>query len=72
MVYEYETCIRHCLWFKNEVALVFGFMHGVSLTMFFCLIVIFTKINITSILYMIALFFIFSVEFYPSRFKQSL
>ena len=40
--------------------------------MFFCLIVVFTKINITSILYMIALYFIFSVQFYPSRFRSSL
>ena len=72
LIYKYETCIRNCLWFKNEVALVFGFMHGVSLTMFLCLVVIFTKVNITSVLYMIALAFIHCVHFYPSRFKSTL
>ena len=71
-IYEHETCIRDCLLFKNEVALVFGFMYGVSLTMFFCLIVVFTKNNITSIMYMIALFFVYKVPFYPSRFRSAL
>jgi hypothetical protein len=60
------------LWFRNECALVFGFMYGVSLTMFFCLVVVFTKLNITSLLYMIALYFIYTVQFYPSRFRSSL
>ena len=71
-IWEHEECIRNCLWFRSEVALVFGFMYGVSLTMFFCLIVIFTKLNITSILYMIALYFVYTVQFYPSRFMSSL
>jgi len=34
--------------------------------------VVFTKINITSLFYMIALFFIYQVQFYPSRFRSSL
>jgi len=52
--------------------MVLGFMHGVSLTTFLCLVVIFTKVNITSVLYMVALAFIYGVQFYPSRFKSTL
>ena len=54
------------------MALVFAFTHGVSVTMFLCLVVIFSKVNITSILYMIALGLIYKVKFYPSRFKSTI
>ena len=71
-IYEYESCIRNCLWFRNEVAMVFVFMHGVSLTMFLCLVVMFVKNNLSSILYLIAVFQIYRVEYYPSRFQSTL
>ena len=48
--------------------MVFGFMHGVSLTMLLCLIVIYVKVSITSVLYLIALFLIYRDNYYPSRF----
>ena len=71
-IYDHEACIRNCLWFKNEVAMVFGFTHGVSLTMLLCLVVIFVKVNVTSVLYIIALYCIHRVRYSPSRFQSTL
>ena len=52
--------------------MVFGFMHGVSLTMYLCLVVIFIKVNITSVMYMISLYLVYRVQYYPSRFESTL
>ena len=71
-IYKHESCIRNCLWFKNEVAMVFGFMHGVSITMYLCLVVIFIKVNITSVMYMVSLYLVYRVQYYPSRFESTL
>lgn len=52
--------------------MVFGFMHGVSLTMYLCLVVIFIKVNITSVMYMVSLYLVYRVQYYPSRFESTL
>ena len=71
-VYAYEECIRHCLWFKSEVALVFAFNHGVTLTILLALVVVFVKVNITSLFYIFALSLLYGVQYYPSRFLSTM
>ena len=42
--------------------------YGVTMTMLMTVAAIFTKLNLTSVLYLIVLYQIYSVKFYPSRF----
>ena len=72
LIYEYESSIRNCLWFRNEVGMVFGFSHGVTLTIVLCVVVMFIKLNITSVLYLVSLFFVYRVQYTPSRFKSTM
>ena len=67
-IYEFEEPIRNCFWFKTEIASVFMYNYGVTMTMLMTVAAIFTKLNLTSVLYLIVLYQIYSVKFYPSRF----
>ena len=60
-IYKYEEAIRNCLWFKTEVFHVMMFTHGITVTLGLCFIAIFIKMNITSIIYLIAFYKIFVV-----------
>ena len=42
--------------------------YGVTVTMIMAVVTIFVKLNITSIVYLVVLYNIYSVQFYPSRF----
>lgn len=70
-MYAYESSIRDCLQFKNDT-MVFGFTHGVTLTIVLCIVVMFVKLNITSLIYLVALIFVYRVQYTPSRFKSTL
>ena len=41
--------------------MVFGFTHGVTMTVVLCIIVMFIKLNITSLIYLVALIFVYRV-----------
>ena len=42
--------------------------YGVTMTMLMTVAAIFVKLNLTSVLYLLVLYRIYSVSFYPSRF----
>ena len=67
-IYDFEEPIRNCFWFKAEIASVFMYNYGVTVTMIITVMAIFTKLNITSVVYLVLLFNIYRVQFYPSRF----
>ena len=67
-IYDFEEPIRNCFWFKAEIASVFMYNYGVTMTMLMTVAAIFVKLNVTSVLYLFVLYKIYSVNFYPSRF----
>ena len=68
LVYDFEEPIRNCFWFKASVASVFMYNYGITVTMMMTVLTIFIKLNITSIVYLVVFFNIYTVQFYPSRF----
>jgi len=59
-IYNYEEPIRNCLWFMDEVVKVYFFNQNQNIYLFMFLVLILVKSNITSIIYLILFYKIYT------------